>query len=183
MARPTPTGVEVHFEPSEIIVSKTDPKGKITYANEVFLRVSGYHEDEILGAPHSLIRHPDMPRCVFQLLWDTIRSKSEIFAYVNNLAKDGRHYWVFAHVTPDLDPISGDIIGYHSSRRAASKSAAETVARLYARVLAEERRHTAPKAAIEAGAAALRHALSEAGLTYEQFVFHVYEGRPLRAAA
>jgi len=95
-----PTGVESHFGDDEIIVSKTDPRGVITYANEIFIRVSGYSEEELLGAPHSILRHPAMPRCVFKLLWDTIQGGREIFAYVVNLAKTGNHYWVLAHVTP-----------------------------------------------------------------------------------
>jgi PAS domain S-box-containing protein len=76
----TPSGVERTFGEDEIIVSKTDVKGRITYANQVFLRVAGYTERELLGQPHNIIRHPDMPRCVFKLLWDTLEAKREIFA-------------------------------------------------------------------------------------------------------
>src|ERR687897_472191 len=83
-----PTGVERTFSPDELIVSKTDPRGVITYANDVFLRVSGYAMDEVIGQPHNLIRHPDMPRAVFQLLWETLAAGRELFAYINNLASD-----------------------------------------------------------------------------------------------
>ncbi len=72
----------------------------------MFLTIAGYTEREVLGQPHSMIRHPDMPRGVFALLWETIASGSEIFAYVVNLAKNGDHYWVFAHVTPTFPAIS-----------------------------------------------------------------------------
>ena len=94
MSRPliTPTGVERSFSPDEIIVSKTDTKGIITYANKIFLDIAGYTEDEVLGKPHNMIRHPDMPRCIFELLWQTIQQKKEIFAYVVNMAKNGDHY-------------------------------------------------------------------------------------------
>jgi PAS domain S-box-containing protein len=112
-----PTGRERTWGDEELIVSKTDLKGIITYANRTFLSVAGYTEQEILGKPHSIIRHPDMPRCVFKLLWDTIESGNEIFAYVKNMAKNGDHYWVFAHVTPTLD-AHGNIIGYHANRAA-----------------------------------------------------------------
>ena len=77
----TLTGVERTFPEDEFIVSKTDTKGRITYANDVFLKISGFTEDEIVGQPHSIIRNPEMPRCVFKLLWDTIGSGNEIFAY------------------------------------------------------------------------------------------------------
>ena len=105
MARPTaaPTGRERMFGEDEIIVSKTDLQGRITYANSVFLRVAGYAEEDVLGQPHSMIRHPGMPRAVFKLLWETIAGGREIFAYVKNMARDGDHYWVFAHVTPSFD--------------------------------------------------------------------------------
>ena len=99
----SPTGRESVFGEEEIIVSKTDAKGRITYANEVFLRVSGFAEEEVIEAPHSVVRHPHMPRCIFKLMWDTIQSGQEMFGYVLNMAKDGDHYWVLAHVTPTFD--------------------------------------------------------------------------------
>ncbi len=120
------TGKEVTFGEDEIIVSKTDLKGRITYANDVFLRIAGYTEAEILDQPHSIIRHPDMPRCVFKLLWDTISAGSEIFAYVINRSKNGDHYWVLAHVTPSFD-ANKTIIGYHSNRRVPDRQTLERV--------------------------------------------------------
>src|SRR5580704_8741733 len=92
-----PTGRERTFPEDEIIASKTDVKGVITYANRTFMEVSLYSEEELLGQPHSIVRHPDMPRCVFKLLWDTIQKGDEIFAYVKNMCKNGDFYWVFAH--------------------------------------------------------------------------------------
>jgi PAS domain S-box-containing protein len=83
------------FREDEIIVSKTDLKGLITYANKTFLDISGFTEEELLGQPHNIIRHPDMPQCVFKLLWKTVAKGDEIFAYVKNMCKNGDHYWVF----------------------------------------------------------------------------------------
>ena len=97
------TGTERFFQPDEIIVSKTDLKGAITYANRLFLSLADYTEQEVLDAPHSIVRHPEMPRCIFKLLWGTIQSGNEIFAYVMNRSKNGDHYWVLAHVTPSYD--------------------------------------------------------------------------------
>jgi len=135
----TPTGREITFGNDELIVSKTDLKGVITYANEVFERVSGFSQAELIGAPHNLIRHPEMPRCVFKLLWDTLKSGNEIFAYVVNLARNGGHYWVFAHVTPSFDE-AGVQRGYHSNRRVPYPDALQKVKPLYQALLAEERR-------------------------------------------
>ena len=172
--RPTPTGVEVTFDPADIIVSKTDKRGIITYADRTFIEVSGYSEGELLGRPHSIIRHPEMPRCVFKLLWDTIQRGREIFAYVINLGKRGQHYWVFAHVTPDRDLRTGAITGYHSSRRLAAPEAIAEIRKLYAALLKEERAHSNKLDGMRASAALLEQLLAEEGVTYEQFVFDLY---------
>jgi PAS domain S-box-containing protein len=94
----------------------------ITYANQVFVRVAGYSEQELPGQAHNLIRHSDMPRCVIKLLWVTISQGNEIFAYVINLSRNGDHYWVLAHVTPSFD-AAGKITNYHSSRLVACQNA------------------------------------------------------------
>ncbi len=114
------TGNEVTFQDDEIIVSKTNLKGHLTYANKLFLEIAGYKEQEVIGKPHNIIRHPDMPRVIFKMLWDTVRDGKEVFAYVINRCKNGDHYWVYAHVTPSLD-MNGKIIGYHSNRRVPQK--------------------------------------------------------------
>lgn len=115
-SRVRPNGQERLFGADEIIVSKTDTRGVITYANEVFLRVSAYPEADIIGKPHNVIRHPDMPRVIFDVLWEHLAAGEEIFAYVDNLAADGAHYWVLTHVTPTVD-ATGRTLGYHSNRR------------------------------------------------------------------
>jgi PAS domain S-box-containing protein len=170
LPHPTPTGREISFADDEIIVSKTDLRGVITYANDVFERVSGYTEAELLGQPHNVIRHPGMPRTVFRLLWDTLQREREIFAYVLNLNKHGDAYWVFAHVTPSYDPAH-QLIGYHSNRRTPYPDALPKVKQLYATLLAEEKRHAQPRAGIEAGLALVHKQLAAAGLDYDEFVF------------
>jgi PAS domain S-box-containing protein len=167
-----PTGVERTFSGDELIVSKTDPRGIITYANDVFLRVSGYGTDEVIGQPHNLIRHPDMPKAVFQLLWDTLTARRELFAYINNLASDGSHYWVLAHVTPSFGP-GGAVIGYHSNRRKPSPRAVERIRPLYDRLLAEERRHATGKAAVAASSQLLTEIAAAQAGSYEDLVWSV----------
>ncbi len=166
----TLTGNERFFDPDELIVSKTDTKGKITYANRVFLRVALYTEEEVLGKPHNLIRHPDMPRCVFRFLWERIEAKHEVFAYVINRCKNGDHYWVFAHVTPTVDS-NGRIIGYHSSRRVPSTSALEVIKPLYAELLAVEAKHRTPREQWQASLPILVEKLDSMGLTYDELIF------------
>lgn len=168
--RVVPSGVERFFDDNDIIVSKTDRKGIITYANDVFIRVAGYTEEELLGKPHNIIRHPDMPRCVFQFLWDTIESGQEVFAYVVNMARNGDHYWVLAHVTPTFDE-SGRITNYHSSRRAPGRAQVAAVSDIYKALRAEEAKHSNPKEAIAAGLGLMTTVLKQTGMPYEEFVF------------
>lgn len=129
---------ELTFGEHELIVSKTDTHGKITYGNELFLQLAGYQEDEIIGAPHNIVRHPDMPKVIFKLLWDTIKTGREINAYVINQAKNGDYYWVYANVTPSLDK-SGNVAGYYSVRRKPSPNVLAQVKPLYQRLLNAER--------------------------------------------
>src|SRR5690606_5439247 len=95
---------------------------------------------DIIGQPHSIIRHPDMPRAVFRYLWENIQAGEELFAYVKNMSRTGKFYWVFAHFTPSLDD-AGQIIGFHSNRRAPSRDGIRQVSPIYADLLTVERGH------------------------------------------
>lgn len=167
-----PTGAERSFGRDEIIVTKTDPQGRITYANDVFLRVSGYAEAELVGRPHNVIRHPRMPRAVFQVLWDAILAGDEVFAYVLNLAADGAGYWVLAHVTPTFGS-DGQIVGHHSNRRWPRPSAVAAITPLYRRLLEVERAQPTARAAVDASTAALRAHLETAGCSYDELVWRI----------
>lgn len=167
----TLTGVERFFDNNEIIVSKTDLTGRITYANDVFQRVAGYSEQELLGQPHSIVRHPAMPRCVFKLLWDTLEAGNEIFAYVINRCKNGDHYWVFAHVTPTFDE-QGKIISYHSSRRVPRREVVDGVfAPLYQQLLDVENKYENRKDGMAASFQAVVDLLTEKGVGYDELIF------------
>ena len=166
----TPTGKERTFGEEEIIVSKTDIKGRILYANDVFCRVGLYSVDELIGQPHSIVRHPDMPRCVFKLLWNTIQDGKEIFAYVKNMAKNGDHYWVLAHATPTFD-ASDRIVGYHSNRRMPDRAAVAKIEPIYTKLLAEEGHHANDRDGLQAAFAMLQETLRQQGIDYDRFVF------------
>jgi PAS domain S-box-containing protein len=163
---------EITFHENEIIVSKTDAAGKLIYANNVFCRVAEMATNEIIGKPHNIIRHPDMPRSVFKLLWDRISSGNELFAYIKNRSKTGRYYWVIAHVTPSYD-ANGNISGYHSNRRAPKRSAIEKIIPLYQQLLAEEKKHQSPKAGLQAGCDYLEKLLNDADQSYDEFIWSV----------
>jgi len=165
------TAKERFFKDSEIIVSKTDLKGHITYANDVFVTISGFLEEELIGQPHSIIRHPQMPRCVFKLLWDTLALGDEIFAYVINRCKNGDHYWVYANVTASRGN-DGSIISYHSNRTAPDMSVINSaIIPLYKELLAEENRHSNAKAGMNEAFEMLVGLLNEKNMEYDEFLF------------
>jgi PAS domain S-box-containing protein len=167
----TPTDAEVLFDKDDIIVSKTDLKGRITYANQTFCQIAGCSEAELMGQPHSIIRHPDMPRAVFKLLWDTLLEGREVFAYVKNMAKSGNYYWVFAHVTPSFDQ-NKRIIGFHSSRRVPDPETIKTaITPIYSAILQEERRHRNGQAALSASFKLVVEFLKSKNMSYDEFIF------------
>ncbi len=158
-------GNELCFDENLFIVSKTDTKGNITYANDLFIEISGYTEKELIGAPHSILRHADMPRAVFKLLWDKIQAGGEIFAYVKNKTKTGKYYWVHAYVTPIIDSRKNEIIGYHSVRRSANPKALAIIEPLYQKMLQAEK-----SGGVQASIALLNATLSQLKVSYDAFI-------------
>ena len=159
------TDEEVFFEPNSLIISRTDMRGTITYCNDIFAKMSGWLKEELLGSNHNMIRHPDLPKITYQLVWDCIKSKREFYGYVKNLRKDGGFYWVFAYITADLDE-NGEIAGYTSSRRFAPEIAIKTMEPIYKLLLEAEKR-----GGIEESKALLQTYLKKTGFaSYDQFI-------------
>ena len=155
---------------NDFIVSKTDPKGVITYGNRIFIDISGYKKDEIIGANHNLIRHPFMHRIAFKIVWELKKKKKEFFGFVKNLSKDGGFYWVFAYITADLD-TKGNILGYTSVRRKAPIHAIEEIISLYKLLNDAENR-----GGINASQILLNEYLNDNKTTYEKFVHQLQMG-------
>lgn len=171
MKRSIPVNSEVTFQDSEIIVSKTDLKGRITYANRTFAQIAGFRETELIGQPHSIIRHPDMPRAVFKLLWDVLGKRDEVFAYVKNLAKSGAYYWVFAHVTPSFDK-NWNVVGYHSNRRVPRRDViANVIEPLYAELLAIEKSESNGKVGLQKSYDRLNEIIRAKARSYDELIF------------
>ena len=162
----TPKNNEKTFNSNELLVTKTDLKGVITYANQKFINIIGLKEEELIGKPHNIIRHPDMPKIIFKLLWDTLKSGSEINAYVKNLCADGSYYWVMANVTPSY--LNGKVIGYHSARRTASKDALSIIEPLYKQLLSAEK-----SGGMSASQKILDNLLKEKGMEYDEFILSI----------
>lgn len=163
-----PTQHEVFLKKDEIIVSKTDLTGRITYVNRAFMRVADFSAAEVLGTQHNIVRHPDMPRGAFKLLWDTLKQEHEFFGYVKNMTSSGDFYWVFANVTPDRD-ADGKLVGYFSVRRKPGSEAVATMQSIYREMLAVESRAgaaNAPAASVDF----LQAKLKSLGTSYERFI-------------
>lgn len=153
----------------DFIVSKTDLKGKITYCNKIFMDMAEYSEAELLGKPHNLIRHPDMPKAVFKLLWNNIENKEEVFAYVINKTKNNNDYWVFANITTSLDE-RGNKIGYYSVRRKPNPKALEVIIPLYKKMKEAER-----DGGVEASTKVLLDVLNEKGMVYNELMISLQD--------
>ncbi|WKJ89156.1 PAS domain-containing protein [Methylomonas montana] len=123
------TEIETPYPDGKLIVSTTSPDGVITHVNRSFVEMSGYSEAELLGAPHYILRHPDMPAVAFKDLWDTVARGEKWQGFVKNLRKDGGFYWVKATVIPNVR--GGKVVGYTSVRRKPSRSKVDECIKLY----------------------------------------------------
>ena len=128
--------IETEVPENKLIISRTDFSGVITYINETFADISGYTVDELVGKPHNIIRHPDMPRSTFATLWETLKRGETWEGYVKNLRKDRGYYWVSAQIS--LYYRDGEPAGYKSIREPVSREKKIEIQRLYDRMRAEE---------------------------------------------
>lgn len=136
MAKPIPMDVEVKFEGGNMI-TETDLNGKIIYVNRLFIQMSGYEKEELIGKPHSMIRHPDMPRCCFSVMWETVKRGESWEGYVKNLRKDGAYYWVIVLVTPKYDERN-ELCGYVAVRKPPGELTLEEIKVKYTQMMAQE---------------------------------------------
>jgi PAS domain S-box-containing protein len=174
-ARPFPTGNEIKLDSKRFIVSKTDTAGKILYGNEYFTEVSGYQEEELIGKPHNILRHPDMPKAIFYLMWAYLKSGKNIMAVVKNLAKNGDHYWVMTDFDIKHDR-SGKVRHYIAFRQAAPKYVVKEIEPLYARLLEIEKEY-----GMEASVEYLNDYLNMKGMNYDRFIEELAKPRGLSA--
>ncbi len=159
----SPTKIEQTFDSGVLLVTKTNLKGIITYANRGFTDIVQMKESDLVGKPHNVIRHPDMPKIIFKYLWQYLQENKEIHAYVKNICADGSFYWVMANVTPSL--YKGKVVGYHSARRKPTKEALEVIIPLYAKLLQAER-----SGGLHASEKMMNELLQEKGMNYDEFI-------------
>jgi aerotaxis receptor len=136
MQKPVPVDEEFSFE-GRAIVSETDTKGIITFVNRKFCEISGYSVQELLGQPHNIVRHPDMPKVIFTEMWKTLQAGITAHAVIKNLRKDGKFYWMDTQVSPVYND-DNSLVGYIAARKpVASKNIQETV-EAYQKLLDQE---------------------------------------------
>lgn len=160
------TNNEKTFPSDVLLVTKTNLKGIITYANRDFLNIVAMNEDELVGKPHNIIRHPKMPKIIFKYLWTYLQKETEIHAYVKNLCADGSFYWVMANVTPSY--LDGRVVGYHSARRVPATHALEIIKPLYEKLLQAEK-----SGGINASEKIMNDLLQEKGMAYDEFILSI----------
>ncbi|NPA55045.1 MAG: PAS domain-containing protein [Epsilonproteobacteria bacterium] len=165
-----PTDKETVLKDGEFIVSKTDLKSRITYGNAYFISISGYSEEELLGAPHNILRHPDVPRCAFKMLYTLLEAGEEFFGFVKNLKKDGGYYWVFANITPSFDE-SGKVVGYYSVRRKPREGFKKVIEPLYQKLKEIE-----DKEGMEASVKAVQDLLAQKNVSFNEFMLGIQKG-------
>ena len=165
------TEVERSYSDTIAIISHTDEKGRITFVNDDFVEISGYTADELIGQPHNILRHPDMPAEAFRDLWATVKTGRPWAGVVKNRCKNGDHYWVLAHVTPSYN-ADGQLQGFHSNRRVPNRKVLDTtILPLYRQLCAEEERHKNKKDGMRSATTMLGSILRERGMEYDEFVF------------
>jgi len=138
MNKPVPTNIEQEIKSIDIIVSRANEKGDITYVSPIFTKISKYNQVDLLGKPHSILRHPDMPKAVFRYLWENISQGNEVVSYVKNLCADGSFYWVIATIKMGKNP-DGSFRNYMSTRKCITEVAKKSISGLYEKILAEEK--------------------------------------------
>ena len=173
--RPVPTGKQIKLDSKRYIVSKTDTKGNIVFGNDYFSEIAGYKENELIGAPHNILRHPDMPKAIFHLMWQHLESGRNIMAVVKNLARNGDHYWVVTDFDIKRDRL-GEVRNYLAFRQSAPKHVVKEIEPLYEILLQIEKEHD-----MEASIEYLLGYLEEKRMNYDQFIEQLAKPKGLTA--
>jgi len=174
--RPIVLDKEIKFSKKKFIVSKTDFEGKILFVNQNFCDITGYRYEELMGEPHSILRHPDMPQAIFYLIWKSLLAGMEVSAIVKNVAKSGKYYWVIADFSMQRDNY-GKLETFTSFKRIAPGYVSEGIQKLYDEMLIAERR-----GGMEASLLFLETFLEEKGMSYNEYLEDLVEEKGIFAS-
>jgi len=131
--KPKPLNVEVILDDKKVIKSKTDKRGVIQYVNDYFCKVAQYDKKELIGKPHNIIRHPDMPKVIFKLLWEKLHKGENLYAIIKNLTKDGKYYWVVTKFETTFDN-KGNVLAHYARRKAIPEKIKNIVGDIYDKI-------------------------------------------------
>ncbi len=159
-----PINKEIKLKPNRFIMSVTDLKGNILRVNDYFVEISGYKESELIGSPHNIIRHPDMPKAIFYIMWESIKKGENITAVVKNLTKEGKFYWVVTDFEIRKDS-NNKIDRYMAFRYAPSRKVIYTIEKLYKNLLEIEKSE-----GMNSSVNYLKNLLKKDGLTYNEYI-------------
>ncbi len=159
---------EIEVKPTDVIVSATDPRGNIQYANDTFVEISGYTRKELMGKPHNILRNPGMPKAIFKYLWQELLGGRSLYAFVKNQTKNGDYYWVKAYAVPVMK--NGIIEKFISYRQPVNTYAKAVLTELYAVLLDYEKTHS-PEASLDF----FVNYLTERNLSYNGFIDRLSE--------
>lgn len=165
---------EIKCATQQVIVSRTDLEGNIVYCNPTFLEVNGFRSSEIIHQPHSIVRHPDMPKTIFHIIWSIISQGMSIQAVIKNQTNNGEFYWTLATIKPQMDR-DNNVISYVAYGKQAPDSVIKTMEALYKELYEIEYVR-----GIEAGQEYLNSYLEEQGMTYAQYMKHLTKNREFR---
>jgi PAS domain S-box-containing protein len=166
--KPTPIDNEIFIVPNKVIMSKTNYKGIIQYVNDYFIEVCGYNQDELIGKPHNIIRHPEMPKVVFKIMWEKLHRGENLYAVVKNLTKDGSFYWVVTKFETTFDD-DGNVISHYARRKAVPLKIKQTAETIYKTIRAIEEHD------VDLAEKTFHETLEKYGLTYDEFFLEVAE--------
>ncbi|MCG8183339.1 PAS domain-containing protein [Tenacibaculum piscium] len=166
---------EIKWDKTQTIISKTDASGTILYMNDAFEAVSEYNKIELIGEPHNIIRHPDMPKIIFKVLWENLKGKKNFHAIVKNLTRTGRYYWVITDFTIDKDE-KGNVVGYTGRRKSLPNSVVEKIAPLYKTLLEIEKIKGEPASKLYFDA----YLKEEIGKSYDDFVVDLFTDESMK---
>lgn len=175
--RPVPVNKEIIIPDEAVLISVTDPKGIITEVNDIFIETAGYSEEELIGSAHNLIRHPDMPKVMFKIVWEHIKDRANVMALVKNLAKDGRYYWILTDFVTQVD-ASREVISYTAYRRPICKEVQDAITPLYTALSAIE-----AVSDVAASEKFLNEYLDDKGMSYDDMIEDIIVKHCKKAAA
>ena len=171
--RPILLDEEISFSKKKFIVSKTDVAGNILFVNQNFCDITGYGQEELMGQPHSVLRHPDMPQAIFYMIWKSLLAGMEVSAIVKNVAKSGKYYWVIADFSMQRDKY-GKLESFTSFKRTAPIHVSETVEVLYDEMILSER-----KGGMEASLLFLETFLEDKKMSYSEYLEDLVEEKSI----